>query len=217
MDKHTPSIARALLASAVVGLALLTGCSIGGNAQSPVVNYDLGPVNAPSAGSKPLGKTMLVTPVASPTWLDHTTMMYRLNQADPTRPRYYSASRWSGTPAEMLTERLRARLARSVHVVTETEGVSGDYSLRLDLEEFAQIFPQPDTSRVDIRVRATLIDTERRVVLMQKTFEALEAAPPNAPGAVPVYAQAAGRIIDEVAIWTEQAISARQTTTRTKP
>ena len=205
--------ARRLLVPVIICSALLAGCTIGGTAQAPVVTYDLGPLTAPAASQKPSGKTLLISPVASPTWLDHTTMIYRLNHADPMRPRFYSGSYWKATPAEMLTERIRARLSRSAHVVTETEGVSGDYSLRLDLEEFAQSFPQADASHIDIRVRATLIDTERRTVLLQKTFEALEAAPPNAAGAVPVYAQSAGRMLDEIATWVEQALGARAAVT----
>ena len=204
--QHT-TMRRLLLPVLLCG-ALIAGCTIGAPAQAPVVTYDLGPVTMPAAGGKPSGKTVLVTPVAAPTWLDHTTMMYRLNHADPMRPRVYSGSYWKAAPAEMLTERIRVRLTRFANVVTETEGVGGDYSLRLDLEEFAQSFPQADTSHINIRVRATLIDTGRRTVLMQHTFEALEAAPPNAVGAVPVYARSAGRLLDEIAAWVEQALGA---------
>ncbi|HEY1227608.1 MAG TPA: ABC-type transport auxiliary lipoprotein family protein, partial [Ramlibacter sp.] len=77
-----------------------------------------------------------------------------------------SQSRWSAPPPQLVRQRLREQLGRERPVLTLDESAALDrqslgalYLLRLELEEFAQVFDSADRSRGVVRLRATLLAT----------------------------------------------------------
>ncbi len=88
-------------------------------------------------------------------------------------------------PAALCSQRLRASIARAskAAVFTSADGVRADYTLRLELEEFSQVFDAADKSRAVLRLRASLV--RNRGVAAQQSFSIERAAAmPNAEGGV---------------------------------
>jgi len=187
---------------------ILAAC--GGSPPAAVGVYDLGPPAA--APATKIGAVILVPTVAAPLWLDTTAIVYRLNYQDAARARTYAQSRWAGTPAEMVGNQLRNRLAlvASGGVVGATDGARADYALRLELEDFSQAFDAVDASRGVVKVRATLIDLASRNVLAQRSFVVERPAPTaNADGAVRALGQGSGVLVEQVVAWTTASIPPR--------
>jgi cholesterol transport system auxiliary component len=145
---------------------------------------------------------VLVAPVRAPVWLDTGGIVYRLLYEDAGKPQSYSMSRWAAEPASLIADRLRSRLAAVTRgVVSPAFGARSDYTLRIELEDFSQQFKAPGQSAVLLRARASLLESEGRVLLAQRAFEVERAAQPNAPGAVKALAEATDAFLDELLKW----------------
>ncbi len=194
--------------AALAVAALAAACS--GTPPAPVGVYDLGPPAA--APVTKIAAVILVPTVAAPLWLDTTAIVYRLNYQDAARSRTYAQSRWSGTPAEMVGNQLRNRLAQVANggVVGATDGARADYALRLELEDFSQAFDAADASRGVVKARATLIDLGTRNVVAQRSFTVERPAPTaNADGAVRALGQGSGVLVEQIVAWAATSISSR--------
>ncbi len=186
----------------VLAAALFAGgCAIGGGQRQEVANYDFGPMA--SNGSKAvLSRPLLVYDVTSPAWMDSTAVFYRLAYRDPARPQAYTGSRWVMPPAALLSARLRQRLsaASSAGIVTPADAVRAEAALRLELDEFSQVFDASDRSRALVRARATLVGS--RVGVRQQTFSIEKtASPPGAEGGVRSLAAASDELIEQLLGW----------------
>ena len=104
-------------------------------------------------------------------------------------------------PAALLTQRLRASLrqASKAAVVSPSDGVSTEYVLRLELEEFSQVFDSAQNSRGILRLHARLV--RGRELAAQQIFSIdLPAPSANAEGGVRALAAAsdeAGRRLSD--------------------
>jgi cholesterol transport system auxiliary component len=116
-------------------------------------------------------------------------------------------SRWAAEPASLIADRLRSRLAAvSRGAVSPAFGARSDYTLRIELEDFSQQFKAPGQSTVLLRARASLLNSEGRVLIAQRAFEVERPAQPDAPGAVKALTEATGAFLDELVKWiTENA------------
>jgi cholesterol transport system auxiliary component len=117
--------------------------------------------------------------------MDNSGIHYRLAYQDAARPQPYAQSRWVMPPAALLGQRLRAAFARAskAAVFTPADGVRVDHTLRLELEEFSQVFDTADKSRAVLRLRASLI--RNRAIVAQHSFSVEQpGASPNAEGGV---------------------------------
>jgi cholesterol transport system auxiliary component len=174
---------------------------------SPSV-FDLGP--QPSYASRftsGIEATLLIPAISASPWLDNTGMQYRLAYQDASRPDAYAQNRWAVAPALMLTERLRARFAAASRgVVTAQDGAKADYALRIELEDFSQLFDSAQSSTGAVRLRATLIDLNTRALQAQRTFSAQRPAAPNAPGAAQALAAASDALVEELLVWATQTL-----------
>lgn len=173
---------RALL---LVSLVLLAACALGPQSREGIANYDFGLARADKEAKPRLQRDLVVAALTAPAWMDNTGIYYRLGYQDPTRPQAYALSRWVMPPAALLGQRLRASIARASQaaVFTPADGARADYTLRLELEEFSQVFDAADKSRAVVRLRASLI--RNRSVTAQQVFSAERAAAtPNAEGGV---------------------------------
>jgi cholesterol transport system auxiliary component len=154
---------------------------------------------------------IFVPEITSPAWLSGPGIVYRLNYDNAARPQAYALSRWSASPALLLTERLRARLAAATAngIVAGIDGVRADYVLRVELEDFSQSFDAPNSSRVALRARASLISIPARTLVAQSTFPVEQAAPtPDAPGAVQALNAATEEFLEALVKWTEARLRA---------
>lgn len=197
----------------LLGVALLlagTGCALHQSRDQPAT-YDFGPPPAERAAVR-IPAAILIVPVTAPSWLDSNAIVYRLNYDDPARRRIYAASRWAATPAALLTQRLRNRFALSARaVLTPGDRADAVYALQVDLDDFSQSFDAPDSSRVDLQLRASLIDVDSHRLVAQKSFSLQRAAPtPNAPGAVSALAAVADRAADELTRWVASTLKGRK-------
>jgi len=198
-----------------VAIAALAACAAIRN-PAPVAIYDFGLQPFPAqlsaddaGGNKQLRTSLLVAETIAPAWLDSTGIHYRLAYDDPTRFFAYRSSRWASTPAKLLTQRVRTRIAaiNERGVMNPGEGTRADYILRLDLEEFAQVFDTPSRSSAIVQLRASLVDRDTRYAVSQRSFGVeLPAPTANAAGAVKALTEASDQLIESLIGWLEQEL-----------
>jgi len=179
----------------LLSMLLLSGCSLlPPQPASPQV-YDFGPA---TAGAAPAGAPAALQ-VQAPAWLDGAALLYRLEYGDAARLASYRDSRWAAAPAALLHEHLRQRLARA-------GGPPRALLLRVDVEEFCQVFSAPTRSRAVVRLRATVTDAASGRVLRQQGFaQEVETATPDAAGGAHALARAAADLATQVLDWAAQA------------
>jgi cholesterol transport system auxiliary component len=198
------------IAVAVLLVMTLIACSIGPEKKDAAATYDLGAASVVAAGQPRIRPSLLVHAVAAPGWLETNAIVYRLNYQDAARQLSYANSRWAAPAAAMLTQRLRAQLAAASDggIVNIADGARADYALRVELEEFSQVFDTAQASRAVIVARASLVNVARRTLYAQKTF-AIEkpATGANAEGGVRALAGASGELVDAIVAWTAASLA----------
>lgn len=167
---------------------LLSACSIGKLPPAPGL-FDLGP---PASRSATAGPPVHLIELTAPVWLSSPGIAYRLDYSDAYRREVYRDSRWVAPPAALLTERLRQRFA-TVAPVAATKPLL----LRLELEEFAQIFSGPARSEVRLRVRARVGDAQLKVFEIRRPADSADAA-----GAVQALSAASDELAEQLLAWT---------------
>ena len=174
-----------LRATLLLSLAVLAGCAIGPQSRDGIANYDFGLPRSDKEVNPRLQHDLVVAVVSAPAWMENAGIYYRLAYQDATRPQAYAQSRWVMPPAALLGQRLRASIARAskAGVFAPADGVRADYTLRLELEEFSQVFDAADKSRAVVLLRASLI-RNRGLVAQQSFGIERAAATPNAEGGV---------------------------------
>ena len=181
------------------------GCSLAPAPGPAIANYDFGPL--PEGRPAPiLRQALLVHDVSAPGWLASPLIYYRLTYQDATRPQAYADSRWVTSPAELFTNRLRARLAASAGgIIRPGDDARAKYALRVDLEEFTQVFDAPGKSRALVRLRASIMGN--RSLIAQRGFSVEHPAKtPDAEGGVRALIGAADEAVDQLIGWTDGAL-----------
>ena len=211
---------RLALLAAALAASLLSACAALPEKPVRPVVYDFGPASLAvptaavggfaNAATAPLPALMLAD-IQAPAALDGTAMLYRLAYTDARQLRPYAQARWSMTPAQLVRQRLREQLSAQRTVLNPGEAPA-NLTLRLELEEFTQIFDQPDHASAQVRLRATLVDTQagRERLLAQRQASAQRPAPtPDAAGGVQALAAATDAVAAELAQWVGQVAPAR--------
>lgn len=166
----------ALLMAAVACTALLSGCAA---TRSPTSSsFDLGPVAAPLAATPAATSfpALVVADVNGPATLDTDRMFYRLMYANPQQALPYAYNRWAATPLQLLSQRLKARIAQGgVKVLSTTDAIGGLPVLRLEMDEFSQNFASATRSTANITLRASLF--RGHLLVDQRTFTRSADAP----------------------------------------
>jgi cholesterol transport system auxiliary component len=183
----------------------LAACSAG--VRAPVAEYDFGPVTTTREEPPRLRHEVTVAEATTPAWLDSTAIVYRLAYRDIAQPRTYTESRWVAPPAALFTAQLRQRLIATTRsgVIAPGDGVRAAATLRIELEEFSQVFDAPDRSRALVRVRASLVSGGR--LLGQTSFTQERPAPSaDSAGGARALALTADAAIDRLIGWTADTL-----------
>lgn len=198
----------------IIVAVFAAGCAAT-RAHTPASIYDFGldrPPTRTTGASSHLAEisAKLLVITTSPTWLDNPAIRYRLAYHNPGQTYIYANSRWVSPPAALLAQRVKKQIASAVGspIVSSGDGVRTDYALRLDLEEFTQVFETPGKSRVIVALRASLIEPGTRTLLAQRSFHMeLPAPEANAVGAVAALTEASDTVIDNLVGWLAQELS----------
>ena len=191
------------LLSCVALLVALSGCGFGPKESAPVNIYDFG-LQKTSATQNRINASLLVQDVIAPSWLNNPAIYYRLAYQDQAKPQAYANSRWIASPAGLLGLRLRQSIAAATNgrMATSLDGVKSDYTLRLELEEFCQVFDSANASHGVVRLRATLVGQASRNLVAQKTFVFERPAPSaNADGAAKSLVGASDELVAALVDW----------------
>jgi cholesterol transport system auxiliary component len=181
-----------LRCAAWLSALLLGACSLGSPAPTPAL-FDLGPAPIRATAAARSTAALQLLEVTAPPWLTGTGIVYRLDYEDAFRRQAYRDSRWVAPPAQLLAERLRQRLA------VGTGAIGAAKPLRLELEEFSQVFDTPTQSRMLLRVRALAGETPGQL----RVFELSEPAnTADAAGAVRAASRACDALIEQLVAWT---------------
>lgn len=196
----------------VLAFLALTGCGTALQQVRPSV-YDFGPgaLSTPTtvANAKPAPSTpLIIGEINATAALDSTAVQYRMAYTDALQLKPYSKARWSMAPADLIRQRLREQLGQSRTLLNPGEGgqsgLSAPNTLRVDLEEFSQLFESPDTSIGLLRMRVTLIQTQangatraaQRSIIVQRPAPSADAA-----GGVRALTAATDAAMQEVDDW----------------
>lgn len=189
------------LAAALCAALLAAGCSLAPAQRAVPAEYDFGLAKA-AAPERALHEPILVYDVSAPSRLDTNAMLYRLAYADAAQPRAYADSRWAAPPAALLTARLRARLAAAdpAGVLAPGDAAHAQLVLRVELQEFSQVFQTAKKSEALLELRATLL-RDRRLSAQRSFVERVPAATPDARGGAAAFAVAGDRAIAAITDW----------------
>jgi len=190
-----------------VAALALAGCALPLPDKPPRTEpYDLGPPPAAGAAATP-GAPLALAPIEASPALDSQAMVYRLLYAGAgQQPRPYAQARWSMPPPQLLALRLRQQLSQQRVVLSPAEGPAS-LVLRVELEEFTQVFETPERSVGLVRLRATLLETAggRERLVAQRRFTAQKPAPsPDASGGVRALTAATDAAVEAIAQWLQQ-------------
>lgn len=201
-------------ATAVFVLGFLVGCSALPEPPVRPVLYDFGPAPLPAAApAKALPALALATLDNAGQPDGSSAVHYRLAYADARELRPYQQARWSQPPIQLMRQRLQAHLGQQRAVVGTLGALASvrvdgqpPALLRVELEEFSQVFDSPERSVGLVRLRATLTRPNPlgESLLAQRLFEAQAPAPsPDAAGGTRALAQGADQVAAALAQWLE--------------
>ena len=213
--------ARSISIAAIFGVILLAGCSALPKPPPRPVLYDFGPGALASAAAEqraPLPAIALADLQGGGTSDASTAVLYRLAYADARQLRPYQLARWSRPPAQLVAQDLRAQLGQRRAVLraddaqaAAREGAANGASLpallRVELEEFSQVFTSVHDSVGLVRLRATLVEPTLlgEKLLGQRLFVVQQPAlTADAVGGTRALAEASAQAAQEVAQWLEQ-------------
>lgn len=214
MQMQFSSRLATLTAAGVIAVALC-GCSASPPAKLAV--YDFGPGATrpePTPRMAPLAPVLLAE-VETSAALEGTAVLYRLAYADANQLRPYAQARWAMPPTQLLRQRLREKLGTQRTVLASTDAVApGTLVLRVELEEFSQLFDSATSSAGLVRVRATLGRTGSPPKALAQTSLVVPqpAATADAAGGVRALAQASDALVRQLDQWMQQVAAAEATT-----
>ena len=198
---------------ALAFVAMLAACATPDKPTRAIL-YDFGPGAVAPTAPQPVQPSLVLGDIDATGALDSTALNYRLMYADANQLRPYAQARWSAPPPQLIRQRLREQLGRDRAVLDVSEGASLARSsgampriLRVELEEFSQIFEAEAQSFGLVRLRVTLMEntTAGERLLAQRSVIAREPAPTaDAPGGVRALTAATDAAAAQIAQWLQQ-------------
>lgn len=190
------------LGALLMPLLLLGACA--SKAPAPAT-YDFGPLTTVPAPqgitTTALPAALVVADVNGPASLDSNRMVYRLLYSDAQQARPYAHNNWSVTPLQLMSQRLKGRIAQSgVKVVATTDAAVGLPLLRLEAEDFSQHFDSATHSTGQVSLRASVFRNHKLVD--QRTFtRSTEAPSADAAGGARALAASTDAIGADIVAW----------------
>lgn len=185
----------------------VSGCATSIQPVRPAL-YDFGPgplsvTPTPAANAH---QPLILGNVDTHPALDSLTVYYRLNYAADQQLKPYSQARWSMAPAQLIRQRLNEQLGQSRALLNPGEsgqvGNAAPATLRVDLEEFSQLFSTPSQSTGLIRLRATLIRPSQTPRVIQHSVVIQRPAPSaDALGGVKALTAATDAAVRDIDDW----------------
>jgi cholesterol transport system auxiliary component len=181
----------------VACLLLLAGCA---TPAAPPAQFDLGPLPAASQVARVLPAVSIASATSSP-FLDNPRMLYRLDYANSQQPQHFANSRWTMAPAQLIEQRLKARLGQAGSaVLAASDGARNVPLLHVAVDEFVQVFTTPASSTGQLTVRMAVFN--ERLLVAQKSFtQQRPAASADAAGGARALAGASDALITDVIDW----------------
>lgn len=187
---------------ALAAALLLGGCA----SRGPLPTYyDFGPPASPVAVATPAAipglPVLVIADANGPSWLDNQRMYYRLLYADAQQSRPYAYNRWNTPPLQLLSQRLKSRIAQGgVKVLATTDAAADIPLLRIDVDDFSQNFDTEKQSSGQVTLRASLFRGHQLVD--QKTFSRnSRAGSADAQGGAQALAAASDAIAADLLAW----------------
>lgn len=190
------------LAAAVAFVLALSGCA--SDKAPPPTQFDFGPaVPAAPRAQVPAGVlgAVVVTDVTGSSALDNERMFYRLSYADPLQARSYANSRWTANPLQMMSQRIRTRMAQAgAKVLSETDAAAGIPILRVDVDDFIHDFSSTTRSQGVVAVRASVF--RGHTLVDQKSFvRRIDATSADAAGGARALAAGTDAVAADITGW----------------
>ena len=190
-----------ITAKALLLVLALGGCAGIARDETPAAVYDFG--QTPEAESAALRADALAghlaLEVAAAPWLDGQGIDYRLAYGDPLQRGQYVDSRWAAPPALLLAQQLRRQIGFAA-----ADRVATACVLRVELQEFSQVFTLPSTSQGVLQGQISLIDGKRRLLAGRAVGIERPAHEPDAAGGVQALVEASGELGRQIAGWLDQ-------------
>ena len=185
-------------------------CSCATKSADVLRQYDFGPpLSSADAPSHDSGTFRLADILATPA-LDSTSMLYRLAYDNAQQLKPFAQARWSATPAQLLEQSIKMQFSRAGMPLADSREAAADmFMLRLELDEFSQIFDSPDSSHAQLNVRASL--SKGRSIMAQRSFsQSMTAVSNDAAGGARAMQQASDALIAELLHWINVTAGKRQ-------
>ena len=207
------------LFGSVVALLFIGGCAHAPTPRHQMQHFDLGPpqTSISSASSRPSPPSfqspqssplvLKVLTVSASAALDSDDIAYRLVYANPNQARHYNGSEWTATPAQLMTDRLRGKLAQTAHLLDGGDPEDAPL-LKVELLDFSQRFDAPGRGQGVVSIRATL-KTRTRLIAQRDFTASIPSATANAEGGATAIAQAADVVLDNLSTWAAQSVAAQ--------
>ena len=178
------------------GAFLLSAC-VGSPTKnaSPATIYDFGLPATRLVVDNPLSGFALE--VRSPSWLDSTGMGYRLLYEDPLKRHEYANSRWAANPGQLLAQHLRQQLG----VVAASGNVAAACMIRVELQEFSQVFDSSRNSRAVLLAELGLVGAKRQLIAAQQLMIEKPAMTGDASGGVKALMAASSELAGKISDW----------------
>lgn len=197
-------LSATLLKHRLIALAaalLLAGCA--SQKGEPTTQFDFGPAMpaASRAQAAPPVGAIVVTDITGSSALENERMFYRLSYADALQARSYANSRWTANPLQMMTQRMKTRIAQSgAKVLSETDASNGVPILRIDVDEFVHNFSGAAQSEGQVALRASVF--QGHVLVDQRSFaRTTPAGSADAAGGARALAASTDAIAADIVAW----------------
>lgn len=191
------------LAAGLAAAAMLSACSVVSRPDAAVL-YDLGPLRAQAASSQASQASLpplSIADIQAPAWLDSSLIFYRLGYANEQQPRPYAQARWSMPPGQLLQQHLKSRIAAAGGAVLASAAAAPNVPvLRIEADDFTQIFSSPAQSIGQVSLRASVF--RERTLVAQRSFVRQAPAPTaDAAGGVRALADAGDAALGDMIAW----------------
>ncbi len=191
-------------------LLLLAGCNIIPRAPTPISTFDFGPL-AQSEYLRPVPSPIQIqfAGVTAPAWLDTQAMRYRLIYHHPAQTHVYANNRWAAPPASLLTERIKQHIASWQNLPDRRDNHArpATYILKIELEDFVQVFDAVNRSHVNVSLRASLFERDTRLIVAQQRFSEMEStSSADASGAAKAFIAISNQLAAELIQWSVKAM-----------